>query len=44
MTQVQIDQTLLQKLGGLNQTVEFCSTDGRILGRFLPEVEYRAML
>lgn len=44
MTQVQVDQALQQKLGGLNQSVELCSTDGRILGRFLPEKEYREML
>jgi hypothetical protein len=44
MTQVQIDQALQQKLGGLNQSVELCSPDGQILGRFLPESEYRELL
>jgi hypothetical protein len=44
MTQVQVDQALQQKLGGLNQSIELCSPDGRILGRFLPEKEYRDML
>jgi len=44
MTQVQVDQALQQRLGGLNRSVEFRGTDGRILGRFLPEEEYRAML
>jgi len=44
MTQVQIDQVLQQKLGGLNQSVELCDADGKILGRFLPEKEYHEML
>ena len=44
MTQVQVDQSLKEKLGGLDESVELCGPDGRILGRFLPEDEYRQML
>jgi hypothetical protein len=44
MTQIQIDDSLKQKLGGLDQPIELYSTDGRILGRFLPEAEYREIL
>ena len=44
MTQVQVDQSLKEKLGGLGESVELCGPDGRILGRFLPEDEYRQML
>jgi len=44
MTQIQVDQALQQKLGGLDEAVELCGADGKILGRYLPENEYRAML
>jgi hypothetical protein len=44
MTQVQVDQALHQKLGGLNESIELCGADGKILGRYLPENEYRAIL
>jgi hypothetical protein len=44
MTQVQVDQALREKLGGLGESVEICGSDGRVLGRYLPESEYREML
>jgi hypothetical protein len=44
MTQVTVDELLKQKLGGLKASVELCGPDGRILGRYLPEGEYREML
>ena len=44
MTQIQVDESLKQKLGGLDQPVELCNADGRILGRYLPEQEYREIL
>jgi hypothetical protein len=44
MTQIQVDDSLKQKLGGLNQPVELCGPDGRVLGRYLPEEEYREIL
>ena len=44
MTQVQVDQILLQKLGGLDESIELCDADGKILGRYLPENAYREIL
>jgi hypothetical protein len=44
MTQITLDESLQQRLGGLNEPIELCGSDGRILGRFLPEEEYRAIL
>jgi hypothetical protein len=44
MTQIRVDESLKQKLGGLNEPVELCSADGQILGRYLPEGEYREIL
>jgi hypothetical protein len=44
MTQVQVDQALLQRLGGLDKSVELCSEDGRVVGRYLPEAEYRKIV
>ena len=41
MTQVQVDQTLRQKLGGLHEAVELCDADGKVLGHYLPEAEYQ---
>ncbi len=44
MTQIQVDESLREKLGGMNRPVELCDPDGRVLGRFLPEEEYRKIL
>ena len=44
MTQVIVDESLKQRLGGLDESVELCGPDGRILGRYLPEEEYRQIL
>jgi hypothetical protein len=44
MTQIQVDESLKQKLGGLEKSVELCSPDGRVLGRYLPEHEYHEIL
>jgi hypothetical protein len=44
MTQIKIDEALKEKLGGLDQPVELCGPDGRVLGRYLPEQEYRDIL
>jgi hypothetical protein len=44
MTQVQIDELLKQKLGGLDEAVELCAPDGRVVGRYLPEKEYHDIL
>lgn len=44
MTQIKVDDSLKQKLGGFDAAVELCAEDGRVLGRYLPEDEYREML
>ena len=44
MTQIQVDDSLEKKLGGFDAPVEFCASDGRVLGRYLPEEEYREIL
>ena len=44
MTHVTVDNALKQRLGGLGEAVELCGPDGRVLGRFLPEEEYRTIL
>jgi hypothetical protein len=44
MTQIQVDESLKQKLGGFDKPVELCGPDGRVLGRYLPEQEYREIL
>jgi hypothetical protein len=44
MTNVTVDDSLRQRLGGLDEAVELCGPDGRVLGRFLPEEEYRTIL
>ena len=44
MPQVTIDESLKQKLGGFDEPVELCGPDGRILGRYLPEDQYREIL
>ena len=43
MTQVQVDQALRQKLGGMAEPVELCDANGAILGHYLPEAEYKKM-
>lgn len=44
MTQVQVDQALLQKLGGMNEPLELCDANGTVLGHYLPEAEYKKIL
>lgn len=44
MTQIEVDESLKQKLSGFNESVELCGPDGRVLGRYLPEVEYGEIL
>jgi hypothetical protein len=44
MTQIRVDESLKQKLGGLDEPVELCAPDGRVVGRYLPEEEYREIL
>jgi hypothetical protein len=44
MTQVQVDQSLKQMLGGLENPIELCGPDGNVVGRYLPEAEYKMIL
>jgi hypothetical protein len=44
MIQVKVDESLKQKLGGFDEAVELCDADGQILGRYLPEEQYREIL
>ena len=43
MNAITLDPDLRAKLNGLNQTLEVREEDGRVVGRFLPEEEYRRM-
>jgi hypothetical protein len=44
MTQIQVDQTLRQKLAGMNEPLELCDDNGQVLGHYLPEAEYKKIL
>lgn len=44
MTQIQVDQSLKQKLGGMSEPVELRDFDGQVLGHYLPEAEYKKLL
>ncbi len=44
MTQVQIDPTLRQKLGGMAEPLELCDANGQVVGHYLPEAEYKKLL
>jgi len=44
MTQIQVDQILLQKLGVMNKPLELCDASGQVLGHCLPEAEYKKIL
>ena len=44
MTQIQVDESLKEKLGGLEKPVELCDLDGRVVGHYLPEKDYHQLL
>lgn len=44
MTQRKVDQSIQDVFGRFDESIEICNSDGRFLGRFLPEDEYRAIL
>jgi hypothetical protein len=44
MTQIQVDQALRQKLGGMNEPVELCDANGDVVGHYLPAAEYKKIL
>jgi hypothetical protein len=43
MSAIIADAELRDKLNGLNEVVEVKSTEGKVLGRFVPEDEYQQM-
>jgi hypothetical protein len=44
MTQIQLDQSMQDKLGDMNAQVAFCDAKGQVVGRYIPEAEYTKML
>ena len=44
MNQVVLDAGIRSRLNGLDQPLEFCDENGRIVGHFLPHDMYRQML
>jgi hypothetical protein len=44
MTQITVDQSIQEKLGGLTSSVALCDSNGQVLGHYLPEAEYTKML
>jgi hypothetical protein len=44
MSKVILDQELKTKLHGLREQIELCDTDGRTMGRCVPESVYQRLL
>jgi hypothetical protein len=44
MIRIVVADFLKDRLGGLNNPLELCGPDGKVLGRYLPEQEYRKIL
>lgn len=44
MTQITVDSSIQQMLGGMSSHLELRDTNGQVLGHFLPEDEYIKML
>jgi hypothetical protein len=44
MHNIVLDQELRSRLNGLNKTLNVCEPDGTVVGRFVPESEYRSLL
>jgi hypothetical protein len=44
MTQITVDPSIQQMLGGMSSHIELRDTDGHVLGHFLPKDEYVKML
>lgn len=41
MIRIQLDQSWRERLQGLNQTIEFCDEDGKVVGQFVPSEDHR---
>jgi hypothetical protein len=39
MPKITLDETLANKLNELSQVAELCDSSGRVLGRFIPQVD-----
>jgi hypothetical protein len=44
MSKITLDKELRVRLNGLNEQVEVCDEDGKVVGRFLPEDQFRQLL
>ncbi len=44
MTQIQVDQSMQQKLTETTSEVALCDSNGQVLGRYTPEAEYQKKL
>jgi hypothetical protein len=44
MIRITVDDSLKDRLDGLNKQLELCRPDGKVLGRYLPEKEFRRLL
>ena len=44
MHRITLDAELRAKLNGLNDVVEICDDNGKVVGRYLPEEEYVGLL
>lgn len=44
MTQIQVDDLLEQKLGGMLEPIELCDSSGQVVGRYVPDAVYRKKL
>jgi hypothetical protein len=44
MTQITVDPSIQQMLGGMSSQVAFCNESGAVVGRYIPEADYIKML
>ncbi len=44
MDKITLDQSLREKLNGLDRTVEVCDESGRTVGHFVPDTAYRKLV
>jgi hypothetical protein len=44
MAKLTLDATLRDRLNGLDEHLELCDEDGRTVGHYLPEAEYKKLL
>ncbi len=44
MTQIEVDDLLEKKLGGMLEPLELCDSSGQVVGRYVPDAVYRKKL